>query len=231
MKRITIICGALAIAGTIAVLWQQQSLSKLRENPNRGFTNEVLSDSSATNAAHEQEIISLREQTKDLARLRNEVSRLRATRAELAVARAESTRMLEAKQNGTPIPQPPPGFTSRQHLANAGFGTPEAALQTFFWAMNQGEFEAAMQALSPANRERKHFDKLSPEERAHIVNESKRNGPEKSMAHFNDFGVRLREDVSEDDVVLHVGSSLSTNTMRMSLQRLDGEWKLKDFPQ
>jgi len=232
MKRITILCGMLAVVGTVAVLWQQQSLAKRRENHHRGFTNEVLTDSpGTTNAVHEQEIMALREQTKDLAKLRNEVGRLRAARTELAVARTESTRLTEAKETATPAPPTPLGFTARQQLANVGFATPEATLQTFFWAMNEGNLETALEALSPNNRERKSFDKLSPEQRAKALKENKMQGPDTMMKRFNDFGIRVREEISDSVVVLRVGSSLATNTMRMSLQRFGEEWRLQDFPQ
>jgi len=231
MKRINIICALLAIVGTIAVAMQRQSLAKLRAGSHRGFTNEVVNDSPAgTGAAHEEEIISLREQTRELARLRNEISRLRTARGELASARSESTRLLEAKQNAAPAPAPPPGFISREQLTNAGFATPEATLQTFFWAMNTGDLETTLQTLSPNNRERKSFDKLSPEQRARAVNENKPRGRDAMMTHFNDFGIRGREEISEGVVVLHVGSSLSTNTMRMFLQRFGEEWRLQEFP-
>jgi hypothetical protein len=229
MKQTTIICAALAFLGTAAVLWQQQSLARLSGNPNRGFTNDVPAATETTNAALEQEIISLREHTKDLARLRNEVGRLRTTRTELAAARTESARLLQAKENAAVPRSAPQGFTSRQQLANVGFATPEAALQTFFWALVHGDIEYAMQAMSPNSSERKQFEKIPADERAALISNTKRNGAEE-FAGFNDVGVHRREDVSEDAVVLHVGSSLATNTLRLKLQRFGTEWRVQDFP-
>jgi hypothetical protein len=231
MKTMTLVLAALALAVTTAVLWQQRSLSTLRASSNRGFTNEVSTGKLATTEPMlEQETKALREQTRDLAKLRSEVGRLRATRAELAMARSESARLLEAKQNAAVAPPLPAGFTSRQQLAHVGFTTPEATVQTFFWALTQGDIETAMQAMSPNSEERKQFDAMPAEQRAAMAGEIKKNGPDKSMERFNNFGVLSREDHSDDLVVLHVGSSLATNTMAMTLQRFGSEWRLQDMP-
>jgi hypothetical protein len=127
-------------------------------------------------------------------------------------------------------PPLPAGFTSRQQLAHVGFATPEATVQTFFWALTQGDVGTAMQAMSPKSRERKQFDAMPAEKRAAMLGEIRKNGPDKSMERFNNFGVLSREDHSVDLVVLHVGSSLTTNTMAMTLQRFGSEWRLQDMP-
>jgi hypothetical protein len=228
MKAITILLAALALAATAAVIWKQRTLSLLVP-VNPGFTNDTASDVSAQHPM-ENEIVALREQTKDLAKLRNEVGRLRSVQAQLSVARAEATRLATAQQQPATSPQLPSGFVSRAQLANVGFATPENAVQTLFWAMANGEFETVMQAMAPDSRERKGFDEMPAEQRANVVNEMKRRGPDETMKHFNDFGVRSREDLSTDVTVLHLGSSLVTNTFPMKLQRFDDGWRLVDLP-
>jgi hypothetical protein len=217
MRRITIITATLAILGTSAVIWQRQSLARLRESRATGFI-ETTAPQGPTDL-EAQEILTLREQTKELPRLRNEVSLLRGTRTNLSSAQAEAARLLEANKSASAPALPPAGFISRQQLANAGFATPEAAVQTFFWAMNEGDVSAILRVVLPAES----LNKLTPEQRIKVAEDFKRE--QSTMAHFNDFGIRQREDLSEDKVVLHVGSSLSTNTIPMPLKRINGEWK------
>jgi hypothetical protein len=50
------------------------------------------------------------------------------------------------------------------------------------------------------------------------------------MLRFNDFGVRAKEVISDDAVVLYIGSSLSTNTAKVKLEHSGGEWRLRDLP-
>lgn len=228
MKAITFVLALLAIAATAAVIWKQRTLSLLTP-ANPGFTNEVAPDLSVEHAT-DDEIAALRAEAKDLAKLRNEAGRLRSVQARLSVARAEATRLATAQQQPATSPQLPPGFVSRAQLANVGFATPENAIQTFFWAMANGEFEILMQAMAPNSRERKDFDRMPAEQRANVVNEMKRRGPDETMEHFNDFGVRSREDLSADVTVLHLGSSLVTNTFPMKLQRFNDGWRLIDLP-
>ena len=231
MKTLTMALVVLALAATAAVLWQQRSLFKLQESANRGLSNEdSVGTPAATDPVLEQETVKLREQTRELAKLRSEVGRLRGTPAELARARSESARLLEAKHNPA-VPAPlPAGFTSRQQLAHVGFATPEATVQTMFWAMMQGDVETAMQAMSPESRDRKQFDALPADKRTAMLEQIRKKGPDKSMERFNNFGILSREDHSGDLVVLHVGSSFTTNTMAITLQRFGSEWRLQDLP-
>ena len=158
MKSITAIAALLALLGTLAVLWQHRSFSKTRESVSVGFTREIPTPPPEATNSIQEEILALRDQTRDLAKLRNEASSLRATRTELSAARAEAAQLLEAKESRrTPAPLPPE-FIPRQQLVNAGFATPEAALQTFFWAMSEKNLDVLLRAVLPSHV----FNKLTP---------------------------------------------------------------------
>jgi hypothetical protein len=231
MKVITISLGLMALAATAAVLWQQHTLSTLAQAPRAGAIEAgVSSEALAGKARSEEEITRLREQTKELPKLRNEVQTLRSISRDLTAARSEFARLASAQTNSAAAPPLPPGFISRQQLAHVGFATPDDAVQTFFWAVTQGKLETIMQALAPENRERKSFERLSPEQRATMIEDMNQDGPAPSMKHFNDFGVRSRENPSADRTTLHVGSSLTTNTIAIQLQRYNGEWRILDLP-
>jgi len=183
----------------------------------------------AVATAEPTELVELREQTRDLARLRNEVRQLRAQRADLETARRDHATLVAAQTRGvSPMTEPPPGFVSKEKLTNVGYATPEDAVQTFFWAMREGNVLAAIQSLSPNSRERQRIDRMSPEDRAHLEREFQGKGREDALARLTDVGVRSRETVSDDVMVLHVGSSVGTNTMPIRLERTAEGWKLHD---
>ena len=229
-KRATFMMAVLAAVSTATVVWQRVSSpdanQQLRAAPM------VNSESNAlANSQLEQEVEGLRAQTRDLAKLRNEVSQLRARQNELADARAENAQLLDAKRTGAKLPrEAPPGFISKEQLRNAGFETPENAVQTFFWAMREGELAVMLQGLVPENEERKQLDRMPPEKRMEFEKLFRAKDSREAMDHFNDFAVRGKEVISDDDVVLYIGSSLSTNTAKVKLARTAGEWRLHDLP-
>jgi hypothetical protein len=225
----------LAVIGTAAVVWQRISMAdgkqQLQATP--AANSESNASSAGVNSETEHEAVALRAQTRDLAKLRNEVSQLRAQQSELAAARAESARLLDAKGSGAPLRREvPPGFISKEQLRNAGFQTPEDAVQTFFWAMREGDLGLMAQGLSPGNEERKEIERMPPEKRAELEKmlRAEENRKENPMNYFNDFAVRGKEVISDDAVVLHIGSSLSMNTAKVKLERSAGEWRLHDIP-
>ncbi|HWN97336.1 MAG TPA: hypothetical protein VNT99_20050, partial [Methylomirabilota bacterium] len=200
MKRFTVILAGLSLLGTGGVLWQGRVLSDLRlSKPAVGFQSSSTAVDSNPFAALESEAAALKSETKDLPRLRNEVGQLRAKQNELANARTENERLVDAKRTGAPLPREvPPGFISREQLRNVGYETPENTVQTFLWAMREGNYETVMQSFALENRERAYFENLSPENRAKEASNFKDRVSERMMQYFNDFGVARREDISED---------------------------------
>ncbi len=231
MKRFTVILAVLSLLGTGGILWQRRGLSDLRANkPAPGFQSLGAAVDSNQRAALESEVVALKSETKDLARLRNEIGQLRTEQNEWANVRAENERLADAKRTGAPVPREvPPGFISREQLRNAGYETPESTVETFFWAMREGNYEAVMQSFALGNRERANFENLSPENRAKEASDFKQRISQRMMQQFNDFSVAGREDISADTVVLHVRSSVSTNTLQHRLKRVGQEWKLDDL--
>jgi hypothetical protein len=231
MKRLTVLLATLSLLGTAAVFWQRQAVSDLQtRGANPGFQQREATADSNQLSALESEAATLRNETKDLARLRNEVGQLRAKQNELALARAEHDRLLDAKRTGASLPrEAPPGFIGREQLHNAGYETPEDTIQTFFWAMREGDYETVMQSLVPENAARISTEKLPPEKRAQVAEGFKHEIGEGMMQKFNDFSIVRREEVSDDTVVLYVRSSVATNTMPHRLKRVGQEWKLVDL--
>lgn len=81
----------------------------------------------------------------ELFRLRAEVTRLRARQAELAPVRAEN----QALRDRIRQQSPPPGYVRMREAQFAGQASPEAAFQSFIWAIASGDTNALCQILVP----------------------------------------------------------------------------------
>ncbi|HTD68342.1 MAG TPA: hypothetical protein VK846_17590 [Candidatus Limnocylindria bacterium] len=225
MKRATITCVLLAMFGTIGVGWRQHSLFGLRKEQAGALLQN--NDTNRADVPVQEEAESMHEEAMELPKLRNEVGQLRAVRTELSSARAENARLLEAKRTGAVIPRATPaGFISKAGLVNAGLATPEDALQTFFWATREGNLAVAMELMPSEDGDKERFDKLTPEDRAREESNFRNSSEGRAMSAFNDFAVAQREQISEDTVVLHIRSSVATNTFPFQLKRYGTEWKL-----
>jgi len=221
------LCAFLALSGTCAVLWQRNGLSQLHAQAGEPGSFGPTEDTRIGDTTLQQEISALREQAKELPKLRNEASQRRPVRSELAVVRAENARLLEAKQTGGKIPrESPAGFVSRDSLVFVGRATPEAALQSFFWALREGNMRAAMQSMPADNDELVQLEQMPPQERTKIEEQFKASGEVQMMQRFDDFAVASREEISDDEVVLYVRSSVATNTFPHALKRFGSEWKI-----
>ena len=87
----------------------------------------------------------LRAENKDLPALRNDVRQLRRAVADVEKLRVENQQLL-AKINAAQGPGAvPPGFIPRAAMQDVGTSTPEAAVQSFLWAMSQGNLERIKQ--------------------------------------------------------------------------------------
>ena len=90
------------------------------------------------------EITNLQAQNHELPKLRNEVHELREQVRDLESLRTESARLRAQMQQVSaqssllpPFPGAGQPILSKDSLTNAGFATPEATAQTFFWALRE----------------------------------------------------------------------------------------------
>ena len=96
----------------------------------------------------------------ELLRLRNEVRQLREgakelekLRAELAASKVENSKLRAAQAGGQSPSTNAPGLVTRQDWRFAGYGSPEATVQSYLSAMASGDFEGFVAAFAPADRE------------------------------------------------------------------------------
>jgi hypothetical protein len=87
----------------------------------------------------------------ELMRLRNEVAQLRQRQRELANAQAENNALRQRVAAAAPVSASavalPPGYIRRKDAQLTGYQTPEAALQSFIWAIANKNTNTLFQVL------------------------------------------------------------------------------------
>ena len=188
---------------------ERQALLKDSEEVDR-FTQENadLDQLRSTNQA----LAEFRSRQRDLARFRNEVSQLRTQGAEAARLRIENQQMVSSQKGGGAAPA---NFVTREKMADAGLGTPEAAVQTIFFAMIQGDIKRLMQCQSTE-------EQMTPEQEKEQGDTFRRH-----FANFPGFMISETKIISPDEEELGVQSSPGGVVIPVHLIRTGNDWKVK----
>ena len=140
----------LLLSALVAVIWQRSALTSLRrqnralqETSRLGLENQELSQLRAKTGTNSGAGGSL-----ELLRLRNEVGQLRAQRSEWEALKAANERLAaEIRTGNVQEFSKMEGFVAKEVWSDAGFDSPEAALQTFFWAMREANIARIAQCF------------------------------------------------------------------------------------
>jgi hypothetical protein len=166
----------LAIVLLGAIVLQQRAVRQLRAqqeqlSPARNETGQSQSEptKSAEQTDVADEIARLKQENQELLQLRNEVKQLRDREAGFANVRAENQRLHASPSKDSDVGSGPggmlilstavaggsrPGLIKAEAFENAGLSSPEATVQTAFWALQSGN-EAAYRQCMESSRERK----------------------------------------------------------------------------
>jgi hypothetical protein len=161
-------CLAVAIAAAaLLVVAQRRQISSARTELARLEANAAVQTSKGPQAASpatEQEIRRLRGENRDIHKLRGQISQAREKRREVERMQAENAQLREQIKN---VKSKPPGGSARTFpLANKGQSTPDAALETTFWSMYQGNLETLSRTMPMATMG---FEQMPPEEKTNTV--------------------------------------------------------------
>jgi len=230
-----ILCALLLAGAVTGALVQRSALSRVRAD-NRQWHEQGIE---AQRLAHEnanldqlrkenREVENLRNETRDLHKLRNEVRQLREQKPDLDKLRSENQR-LRARTNASGGPttrgsDARPEVT-KELLADGGWGSPEAAIQTFFWAIRERNAQR-IRACFSGEVGRNIRDQSDEEVLA---------GASHMMGTFTGFQIVAKKIVSADEIKLGIrviqatgqGESASTD-MALPFKRAGAEWKISD---
>lgn len=150
-KSITAVLVSAIAAGTGTYLVTHREAGRLRaENQNLMARQEsaVREREEALSAARaaKDELERSRKDQAELLRLRGEIDPLRR---QLESLKAQASQRPVDGKNTEPANTPPGAYITKEQLANVGYATPEAALQTGFWAMIKGSYEQVIEGAGP----------------------------------------------------------------------------------
>jgi len=190
--------------------------------------------SAEVEAARAAESKRLQADAQDVARLRGEVTQLRTGSKDADKLRAENQQLKTENQKlrgaaataATPPPAPaapPAGTFPRESWTFAGYTSPEAALVSAVWSMQQGN-------------PKQYFESLTPEEQARMAKAWEGKSPEEIAAkHQNDTakitGMKVlnQQAISADEVQMSVYIEGADRAEKFSMKRIGQEWKFGGF--
>ena len=172
-------------------------------------------------------------EAQDVARLRGEITQLRTSAKDAEKLRTENQQLRTENQKlrsapATATPPPPaaaPTATSfpRESWNFAGYQSPEAALVSAIWSMQQGNAK-------------QYFDSLTPEEQLRMTkvweNKSQADIAAKHQADTAPIsGMRVTETqpVSPEETVMKVFIEGVNREEKVSMKRVGNEWKFNGF--
>jgi hypothetical protein len=172
----TLIFSGMSVVALLLVGLQHQRIGNLRAE------NTTLQQSSAEAVQFKAELAKstgdetqdatemgrLREENRDLLRLRNEVFQLRESKVQFEKVSAENQRLLaqaksasktESNQSMQPV------VLRLDSVYNRGLNTPEDALQTYYWGLREGNAETLSRCVTPQllSQNRDYFGSRKPQ--------------------------------------------------------------------
>jgi hypothetical protein len=225
--KLKMLLGVALVAFVVAVGLQRNAISRTRtanEALRQPFAAPTIVASDAAPVADE-EIEALQTANRDLPKLRNEVRKLRDDKRELEKLQSENQR-LAATLMAAPKTSAPPlseaeGFVLKQTWSKAGFATPEATVQTFFWAIANKDITALAECVT--GDERKSMER---EMQRSIAEGKSLEDQFEPLAKMQGFRIAEKKQLSENKVELSIQAATGGRAMPMRLQLVDGEWKL-----
>lgn len=233
---------ALLAAALLVLTLQRNALSLARQENEqlRHAQDEVVSfktENASIPVLHEEnrQIAALRDANADLLKLRNDVRTLRESQPQVAKLRQENHRLeseIKLLSEGKPLRlSEMDGYVAKESWSNAGFATPEAALQTFFWAIREERFGAIAQCFAPEYRlefERA-FAKAPLEEKTKAFEQFAKMTGYRIAETEHAPATPQEPDALPDRITLRTQASAGGAVIKWRLKRFGDEWKIEDL--
>jgi hypothetical protein len=224
------------MVGTAAVCSLQRSRNEKLQGDNEVLKKTIaeLKQLSRAREANTDQGILTREQTGELLELRGEVTRLREQTNQIGALVSANQKLAtslrepkpsQSNEEKHPEDALPQDIHPRDSWAFRGYASPEATVETLFWAQVNGDKAAILQAFSP---------EMQPE--LEKVFEQRNLTEEWSKTKMVGFRIVDRKELSENEIVLRLytdrpydDGKVRFNSFNPTvLQRIGGEWKITD---
>lgn len=228
--------GVLAVLALTGTAWFERSeLNRLRQEQQVLLASQAEADQLAQEiqAAAAQrdvsaDVAALREANRDLPKLRNEVRQLRERQDVLGKMQVENQRLASQIQAGITAPKSiteMPGAVAKERWVNAGLATPEAAVQTLFWAMRDANIEMVAGCLKPSEGEQ-------------LLQQYKQSGDEQrkrmqegfsAFSKVKGFCIVEQKAESAEKVVIRFLVAAGSDPVEIPVRRYGAEWRIESF--
>ena len=216
MKRLILYFAVMLLFGAV---WWQRSIIQRAQRQNQTLRVAVRAEAkpeSRTTAPDE-----LHARKRELASLRNEVRQLRAQKADLEGLRSQNERLgvrIAALNQRHAAPTAEQGFLLNQNWSPAGFDSPEALFQTFFWALREQDYQTVLACITPQGIQEANLDE-DP------------NQLERLARLGNVQGLRITQiQTNQTDALrVDVQSAVDGPAVTFSVRRIGNEWKVHRF--
>jgi hypothetical protein len=172
-------------------------------------------------------------ESRELLRLRGEVGLLRQQTRELEIVRVENRQAhaaletsLKTQSAGASNAVATADYWPRDSWAFTGYASPDAALQTTLWAVNNGDLKAIAASMT---------GDVQKQMEAELGGKPDTEASVRAMDHV--IGLKsvriLNREVQGDDTVLLTAALegiSDTQTMKLLMKRVGSEWKLSGLP-
>jgi RNA polymerase sigma factor (sigma-70 family) len=180
------------------------------------------------------EIAQAKSNSTELLKLRSEIGKLRQQTNELGKLQEENRQLRAQSEDGQTDPSVKADwqkFVPKESWILAGRATPEAAMQSYFWAMRQGDTHAlqtVLDGMTPGLR--LHFEEGLPKEDS-PRQEAFANAGSQVTAGMTGFRILEKVGVSVDETLLRVQFQFVEGAKKWSAQNflfknIEGQWKL-----
>jgi hypothetical protein len=196
---------------------------------------ELKARAAATEAARDNDAKRTQGDAQEVVRLRGEITQLRTSARDAEKLRAENQQLRTENQKlrgatataATPAPQPPatpaPGTFPRDTWNFSGYASPEAALVSAIWSMQQGN-------------PKQYFDSLTQDEQLRMAKAWEGKSQEEIVAkHQADTakitGLKVlnQQAVSADEIQMSVYIEGVDRAEKVSMKRVGEEWRFGGF--
>ncbi len=223
-RNLLIIAAWVLCLGTVWAVFQQRTrLTRLQSEPQDSTEQPAVAASTTAPDAHgEPPSSSLSpmsdDTSRELLRLRAEVTRLTARKRELAGV-AETSEGLHAQlasgstnSGGIPLP---PGYVRRADAQLLGYSTPENTVQSWLWALQHHDATNYLRALPPMQAER-----------IRAAQEISSGELFKGMDAIPGLAIQNHRDLPDGSVELEVYVVPGMPPQTIHLQAIAGEWRI-----
>jgi hypothetical protein len=228
MPKAKIALAAVLVGSGILLVFEHQATRKLREK-NQAMQQQVeqvarLGEENrrlSNLVARASNPVSLPEdQLRELLRLRGEAGPLRRQEAEVEKLQAENSRLRAAQTNRSPTALAPatsaPDYLPRESWAFVGYGDPDSALQSTFWAWSSGDPKAVVASMAPGQRAKWGFKTTDEEVAAQLA---------RNTARAKGLRILNRQVFTNGVALFTVSDPDMIHKIRFRFKQFGSEWK------